>query len=91
MNCPHCQKSISLLSPALMGPSKPGGSRKCPHCGGLFSITADKKLAVLVAATAAVISFLVLRPIPYVGPALCGAATVTAVFVIAARLKKFEA
>ncbi len=73
-----------------MGPTKPGGSRKCPHCGGLFAITADKKLAALVAVAAAVASFMILRPIPYVGFALSGAATVTAVFVIAARLKKFE-
>jgi hypothetical protein len=90
MKCPHCPKSISLLSPAIMGSTKPGGARLCPHCGEKFAITADPKMAVLAAVGAAVIGFFVLRPIPYVGIGLWGAGAVAAIFIFAARLKKFE-
>jgi hypothetical protein len=89
MQCPNCSKSVSFLSPAIMGPSKPGAGRTCPHCGEKFAITADPKMAVLAAVGAAVIGFFVLRPIPYVGIGLWGAGAVAAVFIFAARLKKF--
>ncbi|SDL23438.1 hypothetical protein SAMN05216189_11002, partial [Pseudomonas delhiensis] len=41
MKCPHCSTSISPFSPAIMGPSKPGGARECKQCNNKFSITAD--------------------------------------------------
>ncbi len=88
MNCPHCTKSVSLFSPAIMGPTKPGGARLCPHCGERFAITADPKKAVLAAVGVGVIGFFLLRPIPTVGAALWGMGVVIAVFVLAAKLKK---
>jgi hypothetical protein len=90
MNCPHCTKSIGLFSPAIMGPTKPGGARICPHCGEKFAITANAKTAVLAAVGAAVVGFFVLRPIPYVGVGLWGMGAVAAIFIFAARLKKAE-
>lgn len=90
MNCPHCTKSVSVLSPAIMGPTKPGGARMCPHCGEKFAITADPKMASLVAVGAAVIGFFVLRPIPYVGLPLWGVGAMIAIFMFAARLKKAD-
>jgi hypothetical protein len=74
-----------------MGPTKPGGARLCPHCGQSFAITADKKLAVMTAIGVAVVGFFLLRPIPYVGGGLWGASAIAAAFVVAARLKKFDA
>lgn len=88
MKCPHCSESISLFAPAVFGPAKPGGVRRCPHCSGQFAITADKKQAVMVALLASVLGFFLLRPIPMVGSALWGVGVVAAVFVVAARLKK---
>jgi uncharacterized paraquat-inducible protein A len=90
MKCPRCRKSISLFSPAIMGPTKPGGARLCPHCGEKFAITTDPKMAALAAVGAAVIGFFVMRPIPYIGIGLWGAGAVAAIFTFAARLKKFE-
>lgn len=90
MKCPHCATNISPFSRALMGPSKPGGARECKGCGKFFSITADKKLAVIVAIAAATVGFLVLRPIPTVGPALWGGVTMLVTFLVAARLVKHE-
>lgn len=90
MNCPHCSKSVSLFSPAIFGPTKPGGVRLCPHCEGKFSITADVKIAAVVAIGVAVVGFFVLRPIPVVGAPLWGFATVFATFAFAARLKKAD-
>jgi len=84
MKCPHCSTSISPFSPAIMGPSKPGGARECKQCNNKFSVTADKKVAV----AKAVIGFFVLRPVSTVGPALWGFATVLVTFLAAARLKK---
>ena len=91
MNCPHCSKSISLFSPAIFGPTKPGGARLCPHCEGKFAITGDPKIAVVVAIGVAVVGFFVLRPIPVVGGPLWGFVTVFATFVAAARLKMADA
>ena len=88
MNCPHCSKPISFLSPAVMGPTKPGGARLCPHCGEKFAITADPKMAAIAAVGGAVVGFFLLRPIPTVGYALWGISAVVAIFVFAARLKK---
>ena len=88
MICPHCQKNVSLFSKALMAPTKPGGSRPCPHCQQPFAITADPMKALLVVLVATVLGFFLLRPIPYVGSALWGAAVVFAAFLLAAKLKK---
>lgn len=90
MKCPHCSANISPFSPAIMGPTKPGGARKCKQCNNMFSITSDKKIAIIVAVTTAVIGFFVLRPIPTFGPALWGVVTALATFLAAARLKKVE-
>ncbi|GLU40007.1 hypothetical protein [Pseudomonas sp. NBRC 100443] len=88
MKCPHCSTSINPFSPAIMGPSKPGGARECKQCNNKFSITADKKVAVIAAVATAAVGFFVLRPVPTVGPALWGFATVLVTFLAAARLKK---
>jgi hypothetical protein len=75
--------------PHLTGHHGAGQTRRCPHCGEKFAITADPKMAALAAVGAAVFGFFVLRPIPYVGIELWGAGAVAAVFIFAARLKKF--
>jgi uncharacterized paraquat-inducible protein A len=88
MNCPYCTKAISIFSPTIMGASKLGATRACPHCGKKIAITADPKMAAIAAIGAAVVGFFVLRPIPYVGMALWGVGAVAAIFIFAARLKK---
>jgi len=92
MKCPHCSSSISPFSLVIMGPPKPGGARECKQCNNKFSITADKtadkKVAVIAAVATAAVGFFVLRPVPTVGPALWGFATVLVTFLAAARLKK---
>lgn len=88
MKCPHCAVSISPLSPVIMGPTKPGGARECKACNNKFTITADKKIAVIAAVATAIIGFFVLRPIPTAGPALWGVTVAAVTFIAAARLKK---
>jgi len=74
----------------MLGPTKPGGARTCPHCGQKFAIAADKKLALVVAVGTAALGFFLLRPIPYVGPILWGLVPVTLTYISAARLQKIE-
>lgn len=88
MQCPHCSTKISPFSPAIMGPTKPGGARECKQCNNFFSITLDKKIAAIDAVATAGIGFFVLRPIPTLGAALWGFTTVLVTFLAAARLKK---
>ncbi len=89
MNCPHCMASISYLSPALMGPAKPGGARLCSHCGEHFKIgRKGTRKSILMFVTVFVISLLLLR-VPVVGFPLMGLAVALGAFVTLTQLEKF--
>ncbi|MEI8327441.1 MAG: hypothetical protein WCH44_19160 [Betaproteobacteria bacterium] len=85
MKCPHCNKSISLLSPALTASNK-AGPRKCPHCQNIFSMKIN--IPIVIGVIVPLYLVLIFTSVPMIYQSLIMFVTFLALAIGTLKLKK---